>query len=159
MSPNCTSKALDGTMSDRNELMADLLMGAAFADKRLDGREYEAVKRLLAQAMGVDTIPDEMESRLKEFDPKEFSVEDTVGELDITDEAEKRQVVELIAAVHEADEELDFDEDEYLREVAEALGLPPDAYSDLSFEILSVENVKAAGEAVLSPPPIPPPKD
>ena len=34
-----------------NEHIADLLMGAALADSHLDGREFAAVKRLLAAAM------------------------------------------------------------------------------------------------------------
>ena len=34
-------------MSTRNELIADLLMGAAYADSRLDGQEYRVVFRPL----------------------------------------------------------------------------------------------------------------
>jgi uncharacterized tellurite resistance protein B-like protein len=131
-------------------------MGAAFADRRLDGREVAAVKKLLAQAMNASTIPPAMEEHIKNFDPRTFNPAQTVAELEIGGDEEKRKLIELIAAVNDADEELDLDEDAYLKTVAKALGLPEDSYQDLSLEILSVETVKAAGEALLAPPPAPP---
>jgi uncharacterized tellurite resistance protein B-like protein len=142
-------------MASKNEHIADLLMGAAFADKRLDGREYAAVKKLLAQAMSASTIPPAMEDHLKNFDPRSFDPRKTVAALELSGNDEKRKLVELIAAVNDADEELDLDEDAYLKNVAKALGLPDSSYQDLSLEILSVETVKAAGEALLQPPALP----
>ena len=142
-------------MANKNECIADLLMGAAFADRRLDGREFAAVKELLAKAMNASVIPPAMEDHLKGFDPRTFDPTATVAELGITADDEKRKLVELIAAVNDADEELDLDEDAYLKTVAKALGLPEEAYKDLGLEILSVESVKAAGDALLSPPPAP----
>lgn len=142
-------------MSMRNELIADLLMGAAFADSRLDGREYDAVKALLAGVMDVETIPDDMEKRLKAFDHKTFDPASAVASLMITEEAEKRHLLELIAAVNDADEELDLDEHDYLTKVAVALGFSPEEYGDLTLEVLSVENLQEVGKELLSPPPIP----
>lgn len=142
-------------MSNQNETLADLLMGAAFADSRLDGREYEAVKNLLAQVMGVDAIPEEMEARLKAFDPKAFDPAAAARSLGLEDDAAKRHLIELVVAVNEADEELDLDEHEYLLQIAKALDLPKDAYSDLTLEVLSVEELKAASDDLISPPPPP----
>ena len=76
-------------MSTRNELIADLLMGAAFADSRLDGREYAAVKKLLAEVVGEETLPDEMEARLKEFDPKTFDPDAVAKGLELEGDDEK----------------------------------------------------------------------
>lgn len=145
-------------MSMRNELIADLLMGAAFADNRLDGREYAAVKKLLAEVIGAEELPAEMESRLKAFNPKTFDATGAAKSLMLKDDTEKRKLIELIAAITEADDVLDFDEDAYLKDVAEALEMPKEAYADLSIEILSVENLQEAGSTLLEPPP-PPPTD
>jgi uncharacterized tellurite resistance protein B-like protein len=146
-------------MSMRNELIADLLMGAAFADNRLDGREYAAVKKLLAEVIDAEELPEEMESRLKAFDPKTFDAGEAAKSLELKEDAEKRKLIELVAAVTEADDVLDFDEDAYLKTVAEALGMDKESYADLSIEILSVENLQEAGSKLLEPPPPPPADD
>ncbi len=143
-------------MSTKNELIADLLMGAAYADNDLDGREYDVVKKLLAQVMDLTTVPDEMVTRLDNFAPKEFDPIATAKSLGLVEEEEKRQLIELIAAVTEADEVLDLDENEYLENVANALELPRPSFSDLTVEILSVENLQAAGKKLITPPPPPP---
>ncbi len=142
-------------MSMRNELIADLLMGAAFADNRLDGREYAAVKKLLAEVVDAEELPADMEARLKAFNNKTFDPAGAAKSLMLTEDTEKRKLIELIAAVTEADEVLDFDEDAYLKQVAEALEMPKEAYADLSIEILSVENLQDAGSKLLEPPPPP----
>jgi uncharacterized tellurite resistance protein B-like protein len=143
------------TMSMRNELIADLLMGAAFADNRLDGREYAAVKKLLAEVVDAEELPADMEARLKAFNPKTFDPVGAAKSLMLTEDSEKRKLIELLAAVTEADDVLDFDEDAYIKTVAEALEMPKEAYADLSIEILSVENLQDAGSKLLEPPPPP----
>lgn len=140
-------------MTDRNEKIADLMMGAAFADKRLDGREMVAVRKLLAQAMGADTIGDTMEARLKAFRPSGFDPAATARGLGLTSDDDKRNLLELISAVTEADKELDLDESEYLEKVAGALDLPRQTFTDLTMEVLSVENIAAVGKKLMPPPP------
>ena len=139
-------------MSTRNELIADLLMGAAFADDELEGAEYDAVKRALAQAMGVDDVPPVLAARLEWFQPDEFDLGAAVRELGLSAKADKRQLLELIVLVQEADDVIDLAEDAYLRRVAEAMGLAPDDYSDLAIEDLSIER---GTESILNPPPLP----
>lgn len=144
-------------MKGNSALIADLLMGAAHADSHLDGRELETVKQLLAKIMGEDELSAEMGERVKEFDPSGFDPVAVVRELGLETDGEKRHLIELVAAVHDADEELDFSEHEYLERVAKALGLPPEAYGDLSLEILSMEHLAEAGADLIkaTPPPIP----
>jgi uncharacterized tellurite resistance protein B-like protein len=142
-------------MSTKNELIADLLMGAAHADKHLDGREYGVVMKLLAQVMDLKELPDEMINRLDNFAPNNFNPVDATKSLGLAEDEEKRKLIELIAAVTEADEVLDLDENEYLEKVAGALDLSRPSYSDLTVEILSVDNLKAAGKKLIMPPPIP----
>ncbi|MBW2525137.1 MAG: TerB family tellurite resistance protein [Deltaproteobacteria bacterium] len=139
-------------MSTRNELIADLLMGAAFSDDKLEGVEYEAVKKALALAMRVDEIPPVLAARLEWFQPAEFDLGAAVRELALETTADKRQLLELIVLVQEADEVIDLDEDAYLRRVAEAMGLAPEDYADLTIEDLSIER---GPESILNPPPLP----
>jgi len=138
-------------MATRNELISDLLMGAAFADQAFGGSEYEAVKSALARAMGVDKVPPVLAARLEWFDPASFDLAKTVAELGLEADEEKRQLLELIASVQAADQVLDIAEDSYLRKVAEALGLPRELYEDLVIQDLSIESVRGAAATLLEP--------
>ncbi len=137
-------------MSDRFEHIANLLMGAAYADDDLDGRELETVRKLLTEAMGEEELPHDFEKKLLLFDPEEHDVEQTVSAIDLGDDDMKIKLLELIVAVHDSDEVLDIGEDEYVIEVAEAMGLPKDKYAKLTLDVELVE----AGK-VLKPPPLP----
>ena len=138
-------------MSERHDLIADLLMGAALADKHLAGVELETVKELLARAMSTPSIPDWLEWRLQDFKPAHLDVADATSKLALKTKKEKRQLLELIVAVHESDDTWDLAEDAYLREVGEALGLPEKAYADLTIADLELEIIGKG----LVPPPLP----
>jgi uncharacterized tellurite resistance protein B-like protein len=135
----------------RVDRIADLLMGAAHADRRMDGHELETVKGLLCRFMSVTELPDWLEWRIADFDVTHLDVEACVAKLGLTTEDEKRHLLELIASVHESDDTWDLDEDAYLRRVAEALALPEDAWSDLTVSELSIDRISRA----LIPPPLP----
>lgn len=141
-------------MSTRNEMIADLLMGAAYADNTLDGREVDTVKALLRKVTGQRFLNAEMANRLHQFDPNHFDAASTAEALELTG-SQKRHLIEMIAAVTEADGNLDLAENEYLETVARAMALPRETYSDLTMEILSVENLEAAGKDLIAPPPLP----
>jgi hypothetical protein len=66
---------------------------------------------------------------------------------------DKLKILELIVAVHDSDEVWDLHEDEYLRSVAEAMGLPKEKYKDMTLDF----SIEEAG-TVLKPPPLPPPR-
>jgi len=140
-------------MTDRSELIADLLMGAALADSHLDGRELDSVKKLLCEAMGRLILPPELEERLDSFDMEQLDVSATVAELSLGTAAQKRYLLELIAAVHDADEVRDLDEDAYLRQVAAALQVPEGEYADLALDVISIVEIGMS----LMPPPLPGP--
>jgi uncharacterized tellurite resistance protein B-like protein len=124
------------TMKDRLPLVADLLMDAAYADERLEGEEKPMVKRLLREILDVPTLPMDIDFRVDEFDPKRFDRTATVAAF-LTDPHEiKRRLLELIAAVHAADGEIDFAEDEHLRTVGAGLGLPPEDFQELVVDII-----------------------
>jgi tellurite resistance protein len=133
-------------------------MGAAYADARLDGREYRVVKMLLAKVMNVDKLGEEMGGRLRSFARKSFDPVEAAKALGLETEQKKRHLIELIAAVTEADGVFDLDENAYIENVAKALELPKESYGDLTIEILEVENLQTAGEKLMTSPPAPPAK-
>jgi uncharacterized tellurite resistance protein B-like protein len=122
------------TMKDRLPLVADLLMDAAYADQRLEGEEKPMVKRLLREILDVQALP--MDLRVDEFDPHKFDRAATVGAFAADPDELKHRLLELVAAVHAADGEIDFAEDEHLRAVGAALGLPPEAFQELVVDII-----------------------
>jgi uncharacterized tellurite resistance protein B-like protein len=124
------------TMKDRLPLVTDLLMEAAYADDKLEGEEQDAVKRLLREILDVQTLPMDLAFRIEEFDPKRFDRAEAVAAFAGDSPALKRRLLELIAAVHVADGEIDFAEDAHLRAVGAALGLPPEAFKELVVDVV-----------------------
>jgi len=148
-------------MASRDELLADLLMAAAFADRKLEGKEYAAVRQALATALGSEEAVAALVPRLSAFRPGLFDLGENVRALELDTDESKRQLLELVASVHAADEVLDLDEDAFLRRLAELLGLPAELYSDLVIQDLAVESVRGAWDALRTragkrkPPPLP----
>ena len=142
-------------MASRTQLIADLLMGAAHADPLRKREPYDVVCHALKQVMGAGYILAEIDDRLRAFDTSTFEVEDTVAQLTFESDVEKRQLLELIASLQGVDNVLVLDRDDYLRSVADALGLPEEDYEDLTFD------VSEARDSLLGPPPqprtVPPP--
>jgi uncharacterized tellurite resistance protein B-like protein len=124
------------TMKDRLPFVADLLMEAAYADDRLEGDEKDAVKRLLREILEVGGLPMDLEFRIDEFDPKTFERAGALAAFAGDSPALKRRLLELVAAVHIADGEIDFAEDAHLRAVGEGLGLPPDSFRELVVDVV-----------------------
>ena len=118
-------------MKDRLPLVADLLMDAAHADDTLEGTEKAAVKRLLRELLEAPTLPMDLDFRIEEFAPERFDLAATAAAFANEPPTIKRRLLELCACVHAADGEIEFSEDEQLRRVAQALGLPPESYDDM----------------------------
>lgn len=143
---------MSGNMASRDELLADLLMAAAFADCKLEGKEYPAVRRALAKALGSEQGVEALTARLSAFRPGLFDLGETVRLLELETDEDKRLLLELVASIHAADEVLDLDEDAFLRRLAELLALPPALYADLVIQDLAVESVRGAWDALRTPP-------
>ncbi|MEM9188601.1 MAG: TerB family tellurite resistance protein [Myxococcota bacterium] len=142
-------------IDDRYLIITDLLLGAVYADDRLDGEEDAAVRRLLTEAIGADSLPIEIEARIENFEPDNFDLEDSAKAFEAVDDVSKRKLLELVAAVFDADGEVDFAEDDYLRSLAEALGMEESEWKDLAIEY-DVEDIQEVIEVVISLPPPPP---
>lgn len=136
--------------------MCDLLLGAAYADEQFKDNEREEVKGMLSDLTG-GTLPPEIEKQITSFDPKKFDLLKTAGAFASDGEDDRRKILFLVAAVNDADEEVDFSEDEYLRDLAAALFLPADALKGLVVDV-EVEELRETFEKVRKGPPPPPKK-
>ena len=139
---------------DRILSLCDLLLGAAHADERLDHREQETVRELLAD-LSDGTLPADVEPRIRDFDPKKFDLAATAAAFKGDSADDKKRLLYLVAAVHESDEELDLAEDAYLKDLAKALELPDEALAGLTVGV-EVEELKTAMTTVRKAPPPPP---
>jgi uncharacterized tellurite resistance protein B-like protein len=146
-------------MSDvkgRIMVITDLLLGAAYADDEHRGSEEETVRKLLGELLGGEELPAEVDTRIKTFPSGSFDLEATAEDFANDPPIQKRKLLELVAAVHDADEELDFAEDAYLKKLGVALGLAPKDFADLTLDI-EIEELKASFSELAGsvPPPVP----
>lgn len=136
--------------------MCELLLGAAYADKELKDQERDEVRSLLEGLAG--ELPTEVEMKITSFDPAAFDLKATAANFKADAEDDRKKLLYLVAAVNEADDEIDFAEDDYLRALAEALELPKAALEGLTVDI-ETEELKQTFEKVRKgPPPLPTPK-
>lgn len=138
--------------SDRIQHVADILLGAAHADGAKDGSEEARIRRLLGELLGSETLPAALDAHLAGFDLAGFDLARTAAVFADDPADRKRQLLELVAAVGDADDILDTREDDYLAQVAKAIGAARDTYADL---VLEVEELRGALQSVRLPPPFP----
>lgn len=128
-------------MNEHIDTITDLLLGAAYADKRLEGDELVAISKMLCKLLGVDELPSAQTSRISAFNPAKFNVSTAASSLSSLSDDDKHKLLELVASVNESDDVIDFDEDAYLRKVAEGLGVDDEKIQDMTIEILSEEDL------------------
>ncbi len=143
-------------LPDRILPVCDLLLGAAYADDEFKDREREEVRAMLSDLTGAE-LTKELEDRITGFDPKKFDVAKTAGELKGDSEDDRKRVLHLVAAINDADEEVDLAEDDYLRAVAKALELPDSVLSGMTVDV-EVEELQQELAKVRKMPPPPPKK-
>jgi hypothetical protein len=123
------------------DTITDLLLGAAYADKHLEGDELTSISTMLCKLLGTATLPAAQRDRIAAFNPAKFDVKAAAGRLKFESAENKRTVIELVASVSESDEEIDMAEDAYLRKVAAGLGLSDADIKDLTIEVLEDEEL------------------
>ncbi len=128
-------------MKEHIDTITDLLLGAAYADKRLEGDELRAITKMVCKLLNADELPEAQAAHLKAFNPAKFDVQAAGASLGSLGEDDKIKVLDLVASVNESDEVIDFDEDAYLRKVAAALGLGDEALATHTIEILSEDDL------------------
>jgi uncharacterized tellurite resistance protein B-like protein len=129
-------------MKQHIETITQLLLGAAYADKRLAGAEVTRIRALLITLIGGGELPDTIHRLIAGFSPAAFSVHKAAAELAGLSTEEKRTLLELVASVNDADDELDLAESTYLRNLAVGLGVAEADFADLTLEILEEEELR-----------------
>lgn len=137
------------------ELLADLFLGAAYSDKEFCDDERFYVRRLLADLLCVDQVPDYLEKRIEQFDIIKFDLQAAAKEFAAQPPMSKRRLLELIAQVINANGVLDLAEDDYVHELAGALNVPIEDYHDLVLDYEIEQLRESFHEIVGLPPPIP----
>jgi uncharacterized tellurite resistance protein B-like protein len=127
-------------MKQHIETITQLLLGAAYADKRLEGAEVARIEAILRTVLGGDP-PAELTASLRSFSPAAFNVHAVAATLTGLEANDKRRLLELIASVNDADDELDLAEDAYLRHVALGMGVAESEIADLTIEVLDDEEL------------------
>jgi uncharacterized tellurite resistance protein B-like protein len=134
--------------------LSDLLLGAAYADGHFAAREKEKVAELLTTLLDEAALPSALAAWIDAFDPKSFNLSASCAEFAEDAPVEKRQLLELIAAVHDADEELDLAEDDYLKAVAAELDAT-DQLDGLAL-VIEIEKLRTSMNRLRAVPPPPP---
>lgn len=142
-------------LPDRIVPLCDLLLGAAHADNQFHNRERDEVRDLLADLSG-EPLSAELEARIAGFDPAAFDVREVAAAFRDDSDDDKQRILYLVAAINDADEEIDFDEDDYLKALGAALGLPAEALKGLALEV-EIEDLRADLAKLRKLPPPPPP--
>jgi len=140
--------------TDRIVPICDLLLGAAYADGRLEASEQDTVRELLSDLAG-GALPPDVAKRIASFDPKKFNLAATAKQFAADSIDDRKRLLYLVAAVHEADDELDLAEDQFMVDLAAALELPPEATEGMTLSI-EEDELSAAFTKVRTGPPPPP---
>jgi len=140
---------------DRILPLCDLLLGAAYADELLHEQEKAEVRALVADLAG--ELPPEVDARISSFDPARFDLAKAAAPFRADSVDDRKKLLVLVSAIVEADEEIDLAEDDYLRELAQALDLPKSALAGLTVEV-EAEELEELFQAVRKGPPPPPGK-
>ena len=93
------------SLTDRLVPLCDLLLGAAYADEEFKDRERDEVKSLLVELSG-SALSADIEAQIAGFDPKLHDVATSADAFADDSEDNRKRVLHLVAAIHEADEEL-----------------------------------------------------
>ncbi len=138
---------------DPARALCDILLGAAYADDYFHERERDFVRAHLVALCGGE-LPRDLATRIDRFDPASFDLAASAAPFARHSNDAKRDLLELVASLHETDEEIDLAEDDYLRALARALGAE-ELLGGLTIEHESKPRVESWDRlrALLPPPP------
>lgn len=134
---------------DRIFPLCEILLGAAYADQELHDLEKIEIRALLTELAGEHRI--EVEACIASFEPDKFDLKSAAGAFRNDREEQRRKLLLLVATVIEADGEIDFAENDYMRALAAGLALPASALDGLVVDIELVE-IQETFDDVRKPP-------
>ena len=121
-----------GSVAHRIGVLIDLFMGAVYADKRCENKERSYVRALVADLLCIEQLPPNVDALIENFDPQQFDLREAVVEFLREPPMNKRRLMELVAYVTLADGNQTLEEDTYLRDLGQALGLKVEEYRHLT---------------------------
>jgi len=113
---------------------------------------------MLAELSGTELTPD-IEQRIASFDARRFDLAATAAAFRGDPPDDRRRLLHLVAAINDADDELDLDEDDYLRALCAALDLPSSALEGLALDVEVEELREDFAKVRRGPPPVPGKRD
>jgi uncharacterized tellurite resistance protein B-like protein len=143
-------------VGDRIEVLIDIFLGAAYADRQLAGRERVRIQDLVQDLMCTRQLPPAVQGRIDSFAPDRFDLQAAARQFAGDPPMSQRRLLELVAQVMAADDEYDLAEDEYLRALAAELGVPSADFQDLTLEYEVNELRESFEQLRKAPPPVPP---
>lgn len=142
-------------LTDRIAPLCDLLLGAAYADRELKDVEDDELRAMLVDLSGGE-LSTELEAQIANFDPDKYDLAASAAAFKDDPADDRRRLLFLVAAINDADDEIDLAEDDYLRALCKALDLPDEALAGLTLEVLEVEELREDfAKARRGPPPLP----
>lgn len=106
--------------------LAEIMLGAAYADGRATWPERSAIAAQLAGFLGHKELPDAIVARIQAFDPATFDLEAACRALNVKTPDDRVQLLALVARITDADARLNRGELTYLQRVASIVGATPE---------------------------------
>jgi uncharacterized tellurite resistance protein B-like protein len=141
-------------MRERIEAVCDLLLAAAFADEQFVDSEKEAITTMLCELAGTDELDPGLAARIEHAENGEIDAMDAASVFVGESDENKKTLLKLVSAVHDADDEYDFAEDEFMILVTGAIGLNSKEMRDYLLDY-EVEDLAEYYKKLTTPPPVP----
>ena len=149
---------------ERIHTITELLCAAIYSDGTMMGEEDAEARRVLADLLLTtpQELPPDVDRHIREFNILEFDLAEAVRDFMADPPMKKRRLLELVTKMVDADGEVDLREDQFVRDLAEALQMDRSEYDDLVLEIEVIEpqerrrrRRESFTALVAVPPPIP----
>ena len=129
------------TVEDRILLLTDILVAAIYSDGTMLGEENDAARGLIADLLliPVDELPANVNERISNFRILRFDLDVAAADFLADPPMQKRRMLELVCKMIDADGETDLREDQFVRDLAESLGMEFSEYEDLVLHIEGID--------------------
>lgn len=144
---------------ERIDIIADIFMAAICADGPMTEPERLALAHLLCDLLLVQALPPDLQERLDAFDAQRFDLAGAARDFAADPPMKKRRLLELASRLCHSDGVFDLAEDDFLRELGQALGMEPSAYDDLVLDyeirkrLTPPSGLKPVGARIVPPTP------
>lgn len=102
--------------------IAELMLGAAHADGKVDWAERSAIGKTLTDFVGQGQLPQQVRDAIEAFDIATFDLRKPCADLVLCTSRDRKELLALVSAVTDADAVLTRPERAYLGGIARAIG-------------------------------------